>query len=156
MPQFVRNDTVFRPLSANLEQAEAEDTDDFDLEEEILKEIRARGKQSHISYFAFTATPKNKTLELFGRKNDLGHFEAYHTYSMRQAIEEHFILDVLENYTTYERYFKLKKAVEWDAEYDEKKAKRLLVSYVDLQPHSIEMKTRIMLEHFANCTAKAI
>jgi len=143
-------------LSANLEDAEVEDADDFDLEEEVLKEIRARGRQSHISYFAFTATPKNKTLELFGRKNDLGHFVAYHTYSMRQAIEEGFILDVLENYTTYERYFKLAKAVEWDAEYDEKKAKRLLVSYVDLQPHSIEMKTRIMLEHFTNCTAKAI
>jgi type I restriction enzyme R subunit len=143
-------------LSADLEHAEAEDADDFDLEEEILKEIRSRGRQSHISYFAFTATPKNKTLELFGRKNPQGHFNAYHYYTMRQAIEENFILDVLENYTTYERYFKLMKAVEWDAEYDEKKAKRLLVSYVDLQSHSIEMKTRIMLEHFMDCTLKAI
>ena len=140
-----------KALSAD-EQEEVE----FDLEDEVLKEIRARGRQSHISYFAFTATPKNKTLELFGRKDEFGHFTAYHTYSMRQAIEEGFILDVLENYTTYKRYFKLAKAVEWDAEYDEQKAKRLLVSYVDLQPHSIEMKTRIMLEHFLDCTAKAI
>ena len=142
-----------KALSADPEDA---DDDDFDLEDEILKEISARGRQSHISYFAFTATPKNKTLELFGRKNQQGHFDAYHYYTMRQAIEEGFILDVLENYTTYERYFKLAKAVEWDAEYDEKKAKRLLVNYVDLQAHSIEMKTRIMLEHFIDCTAKAI
>jgi len=145
-----------KALSADLESAETEDADEFDLEEEVLKEIQARGRQSHISYFAFTATPKNKTLELFGRKNSVGHFKAYHTYSMRQAIEENFILDVLENYTTYERYFKLAKKIQDDAEYDEKKARRLLVSYVDLLPHSVEMKTRIMLEHFADCTVKAI
>ncbi len=143
-------------LSVNLELAEREDEDDFDLEDEILKEIRSRGKQSHISYFAFTATPKGKTLELFGRKNREGKFQAYHTYTMRQAIEEGFILDVLENYTTYERYFRLLKSVDWDAEYDKKKAQRLLVSYVDLQPHAIEMKTRIMLEHFQSVTANAI
>lgn len=143
-------------LSASLEEAEDQDKDDFDLEDSLLKEIRTRGKQPNISYFAFTATPKNKTLELFGRKNKSEKYTAYHTYSMRQAIEEEFILDVLKNYTTYERYFKLKKAVEWDAEYDEKKAKRLLISHVDLQPHAIEMKTRIMLEHFVKSTEKAI
>jgi type I restriction enzyme R subunit len=75
---------------------------------------------------------------------------------MRQAIEEGFILDVLENYTTFKRYFKLVKSVEADEEYERKKAIRMLTSYVDLQEHAIEMKTRIMLEHFLDSTAKAI
>jgi type I restriction enzyme R subunit len=143
-------------LSVNLEQAEEEDRDDFDLEDEIVKEISYRGRQPHISYFAFTATPKGKTLELFGRKNEDGHFTAFHTYSMRQAIEEGFILDVLENYTTFKRYFKLAKKVENDKEYEKKKALRLLMSYVDLHPHEIEMKSRIMLEHFLDKTVNAI
>jgi type I restriction enzyme R subunit len=143
-------------LSVNLEQAEEEDRDDFDLEDEIIKEINFRGRQPHISYFAFTATPKGKTLELFGRKNETGQFTAFHTYSMRQAIEEGFILDVLENYTTFKRYFKLTKKVEGDKEYEKKKALRLLMSYVDLHPHEIEMKSRIMLEHFLDKTVNAI
>ena len=143
-------------LSVNLEQAEEEDRDDFDLEDEIIKEINFRGKQPHISYFAFTATPKGKTLELFGRKNETGQFTAFHSYSMRQAIEEGFILDVLENYTTFKRYFKLAKKVESDKEYEKKKALRLLMSYVDLHPHEIEMKSRIMLEHFLDKTVNAI
>jgi len=147
---------VQRALTATLENAEEEDRDDFDLEEEIIKEIRTRGRQPHISYFAFTATPKNKTLELFGRKSEEGKFVSFHIYSMRQAIEENFILDILENYTTFKRYFKLAKSVEADEEYEKKKAIRLLMSYVDLQPHSIEMKARIMLDHFLDKTVNAI
>lgn len=143
-------------LTANLEQAEEADKDDFDVEEEIIKEINYRGRQPHISYFAFTATPKGKTLELFGRKDANGQFTAFHTYSMRQAIEERFILDVLENYTTFKRYFKLTKKIESDEEYEKKKALRLLMSYVDLHPHEIEMKSRIMLDHFLEKTANAI
>ena len=145
-----------KALSVNLEQAEQEEKEDWELEDEVLKEIRTRGKQPHISYFAFTATPKNKTLELFGRKKSEGKFESYHPYSMRQAIEEHFILDVLKNYTTFKRYFKLVKTIEGDDEYERKKAIRLLTSYVDLQPHAIETKTRIMLDHFLEKTQKAI
>ena len=145
-----------KALSVNLEDAEAEDEEEeFDLQEEVVSEIRTRGKQNHISYFAFTATPKNKTLELFGRKTDDG-FVAHHIYSMRQAIEEGFILDVLSNYTTFARYFKLVKAVEEDDEYEKRKAVRALTSYVDLQPHAIEAKTRIMLDHFADATRDAI
>ncbi|ABW66088.1 type I restriction endonuclease subunit R [Desulfosudis oleivorans] len=143
-------------LSVNLEEAEEEDTVEFDLEDEIVEEITSRGRQPHISFFAFTATPKGKTLELFGRKNSAGKFVAFHTYSMRQAIEEHFILDVLENYTTFKRYFKLAKKVEGDKEYEKKKALRLLMSYVDLHPHEIEMKSRIMLDHFLEKTANAV
>jgi type I restriction enzyme R subunit len=145
-----------KTLSANLEDAEEEDRDEFDPEDAIIKEIRTRGRQSHISYFAFTATPKNKTLELFGRKNAAGKPVAFHIYSMRQAIEEGFILDVLEHYTTFKRYFKLVKTMEGDKEYDKKKAVQLLTSYVDLQPHAIEMKSRIMLDHFMEKTVNAI
>lgn len=143
-------------LSANLEQAEVADADDFDLEDEVLNELRTRGKQSHISYFGFTATPKNKTLELFGVKNPDGTFSPFHSYSMKQAIGEGFILDVLENYTTYARYFKLIKSIEDDEEYEKKKASRVLMSYVDLQPHAIETKAGIMLDHFLDKTVRAI
>ncbi|KAF5428674.1 type I restriction enzyme, R subunit [Candidatus Methanophagaceae archaeon] len=145
-----------KALSANLEDAEEEDRDEFDPEDAIITEIRTRGRQSHISYFAFTATPKNKTLELFGRKNADGKFVAFHIYSMRQAIEEEFIMDVLEHYTTFKRYFKLVKKIEGDKEYDKKKAVQLLTSYVDLQPHAIEMKSRIILDHFLATTVNAI
>lgn len=143
-------------LSVNLEDAEEEDRDEYDIEDEILEEIRLRGRQPHITYFAFTATPKNKTLELFGKKTPDGKFIAFHIYSMRQAIEEGFILDVLKNYTTFKRYFKLVKKIEGDKEYEKKKAIRLLTSYVDLKPHAIEMKTRLMLDHFMDVTENAI
>ena len=143
-------------LSVNLEQAEIEDRTGDDLEDEIIQEIRARGPQNHISYFAFTATPKNKTLELFGTKDAAGHPVAHHIYSMRQAIEENFILDVLKNYTTFARYFKLVKKIPVDNEYEKKKAIRLLTSDVDLTPHAIEQKTRIMLDHFLDKTVHAI
>ena len=143
-------------LSVNLEEAETEDRTGDDLEDQIMSEIRTRGPQNHISYFAFTATPKNKTLELFGKKGPDGQFIAFHIYSMRQAIEEGFILDVLKNYTTFNRYFKLVKTIPDDSEYEKKKAVRLLTSYVDLQPHAIEMKTRIMLDHFLEKTVHAI
>ncbi|GBE18452.1 type I restriction enzyme EcoR124II R protein [archaeon BMS3Abin16] len=145
-----------KTLSASLEEAEDVDTDEFDLEDEINNEIRLRGAQPNISYFAFTATPKNKTLNLFGRKNEFGEYVSFHVYSMRQAIEEGFIRDVLKNYTTFQRYFKLVKTIEADDEYEKKKAVRLLTSYVDLKPHAIEMKTRIMLDHFLDKTEEAI
>jgi type I restriction enzyme R subunit len=145
-----------KTLSVNLEQAEVEDRTGDDLEDEIIREIRARGRQGHISYFAFTATPKNKTLELFGVKDASEKFVAHHVYSMRQAIEENFILDVLRNYTTFKRYFRLVKTITADNEYEKKKAVRLLTSDVDLNPHAIEQKTRIILDHFLEKTVHAI
>ncbi len=145
-----------RTLSAGLEDAEEEDSDDEpDLEDKIVEEIQARGRQQHISYFAFTATPKNKTLELFGRKTDEG-FEPHHTYTMRQAIEEKFILDVLKNYTTFKRYFKLVTSVDDDEQVEKNKATRALTSYVDLTDHAIEQKASICLEHFLNSTERQI
>jgi len=143
-------------LSVNLDEAEIVDSVEFDIDDEVEREIGTRGKQPHISYFAFTATPKNKTLELFGRKNEAGKFVAFHTYTMRQAIEEEFILDILKNYTTFKRYFKLVKSAEGDKEYEKKKAIRLLTSYVDLKPHAFDLKTRIMLDHFKSVTMNAI
>ena len=94
------------------------------------KRIRRRGRLPNLSTFAFTATPKAKTLELFGRKRDDGKFEPFHRYSMRQAIEEGFILDVLENYTTYQAYWRLWKKIEDDPRYDKRKAENLLRSFV--------------------------
>src|SRR6266536_5654167 len=102
--------------------------------------------------FAFTATPKAKTLELFGKQREDGKFEPFHLYSMRQAIEEGFILDVLSNYTTYKAYWRLLKKIEDDPRYDRQKAEYLLKSFVELHPHAIAEKVRIMVEH---CAAQA-
>lgn len=146
-----------KALSVDLERAEEEDRDDFDLEEEVTKEIKVRGRLPHISYFAFTATPKNKTLELFGTRRPDGGFKAYHVYSMRQAIAERFIKDVLVNFTSWRRYYRLAKKLSVDdKEYEKKKAILLLGSHVDLKPHAIDTKSRIMVEHFVEKTAKAI
>ena len=144
-------------LASGLEDAEQADAGQtFDLEDAVNKEQESRGRQPHVSYFAFTATPKGKTLEIFGRKNAEGNYVAPYVYSMRQAIEEGFILDVLTNYTTFERYFKLIKKVKADSEHEKKKAVRLLKNYVDLQPHAIKIKARIMLDHFLEHAIHAI
>ncbi len=103
-----------------------------DAEDEILKAINARGPQANLSFFAFTATPKHKTLEMFGRDGADGKPMPFHLYSMRQAIEEGFILDVLKNYTTYKTYYRLAKAVEEDPEVDRAKATNAIARFVSL------------------------
>ncbi|MBC7293420.1 MAG: type I restriction endonuclease subunit R, partial [Thermoleophilia bacterium] len=139
--------------SCSLEEAEREEaeaaTPEEELESAILAEIEKRGRLPNLSMFAFTATPKPKTLELFGTRRADGKFEPFHLYSMRQAIEEGFILDVLANYTTYKAYWRLLKKIEDDPRYDRKKAEYLLKSFVELHPHAINEKVRIMVEHFA-------
>ncbi|MCY3550391.1 MAG: type I restriction endonuclease, partial [Candidatus Poribacteria bacterium] len=127
-----------------------------DIDAKILEQMEQRRMQDHISYFGFSGTPKNKTLELFGRKDTDGKFVPFHVYSMRQSISEGFTLDVLQNYTTFKRYFELVKRVPEDKEYEKARTLRALTNYVDLQPHSIETKTRIVLEHFAARTEKTI
>lgn len=119
-------------------------------EDLIIDRMKARKvKTPNVSFFAFTATPKQKTLELFGAEDALtGKFYPFSLYSMKQAIEEGFILDVLKNYTTYQTYFELLKKVEDDPEFDKKKAQRLLIGYVERHEHAIEKKTQIMVEHF--------
>ncbi len=146
-------------LSANtLEEAAKldEEGEVYDPDEEILKVIKKRGKQANISFFAFTATPKAKTLEMFGTIGDDGLPHPFHLYSMRQAIEENFILDVLQNYTTYETYFKLAKKVEDDPAFDKAKATKALTRYVSIHPHNIAQKTEIIVEHFRNVASKKI
>ena len=128
-----------------------------DYEEMIRQEILSRGRQEHISFFGFTGTPKNKTLELFGRKNEDGHFVPFHSYSMRQSIHEGFTLDVLAHYTTYKRYFKLHQAEgASDEELPESKVMRQLIDYVDSHDQVIQQKVSIMLRHFVSVTSKKI
>jgi type I restriction enzyme R subunit len=140
-------------LSAgSLEDAEAEDgteEDRSEIDRLALAEAIKRGHVRNLSLFAFTATPKAKTLELFGTTRPDGKFEPFHLYSMRQAIEEGFILDVLANYSTYKAYWRLLKKIEGDPRYDKKKAEYLLKSFVDLHPHAIGEKVEICVEHFA-------
>ena len=119
-----------------------------DWEDRLNQVMQSRGKQPNLSFFAFTATPTGKTLELFGRKGASGLPEAFHLYSMRQAIEEGFILDVVHNYTTYATYYRLVKAIEDDPNLPKKKAARALAKFMSLHPHNIEQKTEVMVEHF--------
>ena len=142
---------VLAPRS--LEEAEVQDAASRSAEDEIddraLEAAAKRATSPNVSTFAFTATPKSKTFELFGRKLADGSYEPFHLYSMRQAIEEGFILDVLESYTTYTAYWKLLKKIETDPRYEKKKAEYLLKAFVDLSEHAINEKIRVMVEHFA-------
>ena len=142
--------------SLSLEEAEQLEGTEKSTDEIVLEEISKKGKQKNISYFAFTATPKDKTLELFGTLIN-GELRPFDTYTMEQAIKEGFILDVLKNYISFKRYYKLLQRSETkDSEYEKKKTVRLLSSYVDLQEHAIEKKTRIILEHFISQTQNEI
>jgi type I restriction enzyme R subunit len=142
--------------SLSLEEAEVADPAGKDLDEIIEEEIKRKGDQKNISFFAFTATPKSKTLELFGTQLD-HQKEAFDSYTMEQAIKEGFILDVLKNYMSWKRYYKLiKRSGIDDKEYEKKKTLRLLSVYADLQDHAVEKKARIMVEHFVSQTQKEI
>ena len=143
----------------DLEEAAAEEeqaADEDYIEDEVMRSARERGQQANISFFAFTATPKYKTLKIFGRPGPDGKELPFHLYSMRQAIEEGFILDVLKNYTTYKRYFKLIKAIEDDPQVVKSKAAAALARYVSLHPHEISQKIEIIIEHFRRHTKKLI
>jgi type I restriction enzyme R subunit len=137
-------------------KAKAEIEGLLDTEEEILKTMAKRGKQPNISFFAFTATPKYKTLEVFGVPGSDGKPVPFHLYSMRQAIEEGFILEVLKYYTTYKRYYGLIKSIEDDPEVDKKKAAQALARFISLHPHNIAQKTEVMIEHFNHFTRHKI
>jgi type I restriction enzyme R subunit len=144
-----------------LTAAEAEDSDLLaaaidPVEEALARSVGARGGQhQNLSYFAFTATPKGRTLEMFGTLNSAtGRYEPFHLYSMRQAIEERFIMDVLANYTTYRTFWKIEKATEEDPEYDSRKARRAIASFVSLHPYQLAQKAEIIVEHFRGHTAK--
>ncbi|NMI06729.1 type I restriction endonuclease subunit R [Paenibacillus sp. SZ31] len=127
-----------------------------DVDEKIVEAIMKSGKQDNVSFFAFTATPKPKTLEKFGTVGVDGKPVAFHEYTMRQAIEEGFILDVLENYTTYKTFWKIAKTVDDDPEVSQKQATKKLAQYVSLHPHSIAQKTEIIIEHYRNFVQRKI
>lgn len=147
-------------LSAKtLEEAATEESDsglDEDAEDEMRKSMQARGKQDNLSFFAFTATPKAKTVEVFGTKGVDGKPKPFHLYSMKQAIEEGFILDVLKNYTNYKTYFKLSKQIEEDPNVNKKQAARAIGRFLSLHPHNLSQKTEVMVEHFRQVVAKKI
>ena len=113
-----------------------------------LKSAMGRGKRDNLSFYAFTATPKYKTLEMFGHTDSEGKPAAFHLYSMKQAIEEEFVHDVLKNYTTYETYFGLVKKIEDDPKLDKRQASKALARFLSLHPHNISQKTEIIIDHF--------
>lgn len=128
----------------------SEDTEFEDEEDMILDKIKKSGKQSNVSMFAFTATPKPTTLRMFGRLNTNGNYEAFHLYSMKQAIEEGFILDVLQNYTTYNTMFRINKEIKDDPELKTANAKRQIARFVELHDTNISQRVQIIIEHFKN------
>ena len=119
--------------------------------EELFRSMAKRGRQANLSFFAFTATPKHKTLAVFGRGGN-----PMHRYTMRQAIEEGFILNVLKHYTSYETYYRLLKACEDDPNVERKKAALALARFMRLHPHNIAQKTEVMVEHFQASTRHRI
>ena len=127
-----------------------------DSEDLLIKTLAAQGNHKNLSFFAFTATPKAKTLNRFGERQADGTFKPFHIYSMQQAIEEGFILDVLQNYTTYKTYYKLIKKVADDPELETSKGAKAISRFETLHPHNIAQKTAIMVEHFNEITKNKI
>jgi len=138
----------------------AGDGDEEDTEDRILRIMEGRKLARNANYYAFTATPKNKTLEMFGERTGGGAagatFVPFHEYTMKQAIEEGFILDVLRYYTPYRSYYEVVKKIEDDPEFDKNKAPKRIRAFVEKQPETIEAKCRIIADHFCTKTFKKI
>lgn len=132
----------------NRAMGQAEQDEDVDPQDKILSAMQSRKMRENASYFAFTATPKNTTLEKFGVKQPDGSFQPFHLYSMKQAIEEGFILDVLANYTTYKSYYEIQKSIQDNPLFDSKKAQKKLRAYVEGSQQTINVKAEVMLDHF--------
>ncbi|MCT7433018.1 DEAD/DEAH box helicase family protein [Aliarcobacter cryaerophilus] len=129
--------------------------EELDAQDLVLEVMKNRKMKGNASYLAFTATPKNTTLEKFGTKQEDGTFKPFHLYSMKQAIEEGFILDVLSNYTTYRSYYEIEKSIEDNPLFDTKKAQKKLRSFVEKNPSTIATKVEIILDHFIEKVVKA-
>jgi type I restriction enzyme, R subunit len=125
-----------------------DEEEEIDVQDKILEAMHARKMRGNASYFAFTATPKNTTLEKFGNKQEDGQFKPFHLYSMKQAIEEGFILDVLANYTTYKSYYEIQKSIEENPLFETAKAQKKLRKFVEQHKQTIPIKAEIMLNHF--------
>jgi len=139
---------------AKLENEEEEKHEDF--EDKLAKELASHGRHKNLSFFAFTATPKEKTLEMFGSRYPDGTFHPFHIYSMKQAIDENFILDVLANYMTYKTCFKIAKNTPDNPELPESEARKAIKRYESLHPYNLQQKTAIIIEYFRDVTMKKI
>lgn len=137
-------------------ELEEKSEEEVDKEDPILKELLKQGKHKNLSYFAFTATPKPKTLEIFGSEDSNGQFHPFHIYSMRQAIEEGFIMDVLQNYMTYKTCYAIANKTKDNPEVKGITAARIIKKYADLHPYNISSKVQIIIETFKDITSKAI
>lgn len=142
--------------ASSISYEESENYEGEDGEDGVRESMLRRGPQPNLSFFAFTATPKAKTLEVFGQKGVDGKPEPFHLYSMRQAIEERFILDVLQNYTTYKTFFQLTKKIEEDPNVNKKKAAVAIARFLSFHPHNLAQKTEVIVEHFRQVTMHQI
>lgn len=137
-------------------EIEGKEEAELDPDDKLMKEIIVHGKHKNLSFFAFTATPKDKTLELFGTEYEDGSFHPFHIYSMRQAIEEGFILDVLQNYMTYNTCFKIAKTTEDNPDVPSSRAAKIIRKYQELHPYNISQKAEIIVETFLDTTSTKI
>lgn len=137
-------------------EIEGKAEEEIDKDDKLLKEMVAHGKHKNLSFFAFTATPKEKTLELFGTQHEDGTFHPYHIYSMCQAIQENFIMDVLQNYMTYSTCYKIAKSTEDNPDVPASKAAKLIKKFQELHPYNIQQKSQIIVETFRDTTKSAI
>ena len=138
---------------AEIEEAAQEEIDNKDI---LVQEMLSQGRHKNLSFFAFTATPKGKTLEIFGEPYPDGSFHPFHIYSMKQAIEEGFILDVLENYVTYKMCYQIASNTPDNPDVPTSKAIKTIKRYEELHPHNLEQKAAIIVETFRDITKKKI
>ena len=138
------------------EYAELEGDAEIDPTDKLIKEMSIHGKHKNLSFFAFTATPKATTLEIFGTEHEDGSWHPFHIYSMRQAIEEGFILDVLQNYMTYDTCFKIAKTVKENPDLPSSRAAKVIRKFEELHPYNIEQKSKIIVETFLETTRHKI
>ena len=137
-------------------EIEGKAEEEIDPEDKLVREMLSHGKHKNLSFFAFTATPKNTTLEMFGEERDDGSFRPFHIYSMRQAIEEEFILDVLQNYMTYDTCFKIAKTIDENPDVPASRAAKVVRKFEELHPYNIAQKTQIIVETFMETTRHKI
>src|SRR5699024_9474616 len=140
----------FQEIEEDIENQTLDDQD------QLVKTLLSQGQHGNLSFFAFTATPKEKTIEMFGTKQADGSFRPFHIYSMRQAIEEGFILDVLKNYMTYKTSYRIAKEIEENPELPKTEAVRAIARYQSFHPWVLRQKTEVMVEQFRAVTKKAI
>ena len=137
-------------------EIEGKAEEEIDKDDKLLKEMITHGKHKNLSFFAFTATPKDKTLEMFGTRYNDGSYHPFHIYSMRQAIEEGFIHDVLKNYMTYETCYKIAKNFPDNPDLPSNKATKVILKYAQLHPTNISQKSEIIIETYMNTTKNKI